>query len=64
MLNDKELDFGVKDRISKKEMKQLLKRGEKKVQKKENFFVLLWKKFKFREYRKQNKKIVNHRTGV
>jgi len=67
-MNEKEakqvLDFGIKDTVSKKEMKQLLKHGEKKVEKKENFFISLLKKFQFRKYRKHNKKIINHRTGV
>jgi hypothetical protein len=49
----------IKDKVTKKEIKQLLKHGEKKVEKKENFLITLIKKFQFREYRKRNKKLIS-----
>jgi hypothetical protein len=53
--------FKIEDKVTKKEIKKLLKSKQKRVDKKENIFVKLIKKFQFREYRKRNKKIISHK---
>ena len=64
MKEKQEYDFEIRDIVTKKEMKQLLKPGQKGgFEKKENFLVTLIKKFQFREYRKRNKKIISHKRS-
>jgi hypothetical protein len=55
-----------KGEVTKKEIKDLLKVEKKKKDKgrMKQFFVSLLKTFELRKFRKRNKKILNHRTGV
>ena len=52
-------------KVTKKEIRQLMKdEKKKKVDEKENFFIVLLKKFQFRKFRKYNKRLLTHRKGV
>ena len=47
-------------KVTKKEIRQLMKdEKKKKVDEKENFFIVLLKKFQFRKFRSRNKKLIN-----
>jgi len=51
------------EKVTKKEIKKLLKKDEKKTSNKEKisiFFVSLFRKFQLKNYRDHNKKLVNY----
>lgn len=61
MLLNYQDSMNPKEKVTKKEIRQLMKdEKNKKVDKKENFFIVLLKKFQFRKFRKHNKKLVGY----
>ena len=55
------LDFGIRNTVTKKEMKKFMAKQKDKDQT-PNFFVSFFRKFQFRKYRNRNKKLIDYKS--